>query len=110
MKQLLRWALCASFLVTLAVPFTGIIVHKLASTVFLLLCLAHTVCHRRRLGPRRWALLGGVVLAFASGIVSLVLASLPWVLAAHKVISIGCVFFLAIHIFVCHRTLRRNPT
>ena len=37
---------------------------------------------------------------FGSGVLSLVLEELPLVLALHKVISITCVFFLAIHIFV----------
>lgn len=100
MKRLLHWLLLISFVVTLSVPLTGLIVHKLASAVFLPLCLVHAAVYRRRLGPRRWALLGGVVLAFGSGVLSLVLEELPLVLALHKVISITCVFFLAIHIFV----------
>lgn len=37
MKRLLHWLLLISFVVTLSVPLTGLIVHKLASAVFLLL-------------------------------------------------------------------------
>ena len=50
--------------------------------------------------------LGGVVLAFVSGVLSLVFATLPWVLALHKAVSISCVFFLAIHIFAYRRTFK----
>lgn len=103
MKKLLFWLLAASFILTLLVPFTGLIVHKLASTVFLVLCLVHTVAYRRKLGARRWALLGGVALAFGTGVLSLIFATLPWVLAVHKAVSIACVFFLAIHIFAYRR-------
>ena len=39
--------------------------------------------------------------AFLSGILGLVWEELPWVLAVHKALSMACVFFLAIHIFVC---------
>ena len=41
MKKLLFWSLLVSFVCTLSVPLTGLVVHKLASTVFLLLCLVH---------------------------------------------------------------------
>lgn len=57
MKRLLHWLLLISFVVTLSVPLTGLIVHKLASAAFLLLCLVHAAVYRRRLGPRRWVLL-----------------------------------------------------
>lgn len=100
MKKCLSWLLLASFVITLLVPLTGIIVHKLASTVFLLLCLVHVILYRKKLGAKRWALLGGILLAFGTGVLSLVFAELPLVLALHKAVSITCVFFLAIHIFV----------
>ncbi len=103
MKKLLYWSLLVSFVCTLSVPLTGLVVHKLASTVFLLLCLVHMAVSRKKPGARRWALLGGVLLAFVSGILSLIFAAVPWVLAVHKVVSITCVFFLAIHIFACRR-------
>ena len=87
-------------------PFTGLIVHKLAATAFLLLCLVHIVVCRKKLGVRRWALLGGVMLAFGSGILSLIFAALPWVLALHKAVSMVCVCCLAIHIFAYRRALK----
>ena len=106
MKRVFSLLLAVSLVLTLLVPFTGVVVHKLASTVFLLLCLGHTVASRKKMGPRRWALLGAVVLAFVSGVLSLVFAAIPWVLALHKAISITCGFFLAIHIFAYRRGFR----
>lgn len=101
MKKCLFWLLLISLILTLMVPFTGVVVHKLASTVFLLLCGVHTAAARQTPGPRRWALLALVGAAFLSGVLGLVWEELPWVLAVHKALSMACVFFLAIHIFVC---------
>lgn len=51
MKRIFSLLLAVSFVLTLLVPFTGVVVHKLASTVFLLLCLVHTVASRKK----KWA-------------------------------------------------------
>lgn len=98
--------LLLSFVVTLLAPLTGIMVHKLASTLFLLLCIVHTVLYRKRLKLRGLAMLGLVALAFLSGLFGLIFDEIPLILALHTVISIGCVFALAIHIFVFRRRLR----
>lgn len=65
MKRIFSLLLAVSFVLTLLVPFTGVVVHKLASTVFLLLCLVHTVASRKKMGPRRWVLLGNVGRVFS---------------------------------------------
>ena len=106
MKKLLNIALLLSFAATVMVPLTGIPVHKLASVVFLLLSVVHTVVYRRKLGPRRWLLLATVLISFASGLFGMVLDHIPLVLILHRAISIAMVFFLAIHIFVFHRRIR----
>lgn len=41
MKKVLNYLLAISFIITIMVPITGIIVHKLASTLFLVLALIH---------------------------------------------------------------------
>ena len=105
MKKILNLGLLVSFVVTILVPFTGLIVHKLASVLFLLLCIAHTLVYRKKLGAKRWLLLGLVAASFATGLVGLILEEIPMILTLHRVISIGLVFFLAIHIFVFHRKL-----
>lgn len=100
--------LLISFAVTVMVPLTGIRIHKLASVVFLLLSLIHTVVYRRKLGVKRWLLLATILVSFASGLFGMILDQFPVVLISHRAISIALVFFLAIHIFVFHRKLRKT--
>lgn len=106
MKKLLNFALLISFIVTIMVPLTGVHIHKLASVIFLLLNMVHTVAYRKKLGAKRWLLLGLIVISFASGLFGMILDPFPMVLILHRVISIALVFFLAIHIFVFHKKLR----
>ena len=106
MKNVLNIALLTSFVVTIMVPLTGIHIHKLSSVLFLLLSIIHTVTYRRKLGTKRWLLLGLIIVSFATGLFGLILDQFPFVLILHRVISIAAVFFLAIHIFVFHRKLK----
>ena len=105
MKKALNIALLLSFLVTIMVPLTGVHIHKLASVLFLLLCIVHTIVYRRKLGAKRWLLLCLIVVAFASGLFGMIFDQLPIILILHRCISIALVFFLAIHIFVFHKKL-----
>lgn len=106
MKKLLNLTLLISFAATVMVPLTGIHVHKLASVIFLLLSIVHTVIYRKKLGLKRWLLLGTIVISFATGLFGMILDHLPMVLILHRAISIGLVFFLAIHIFLFHKRFR----
>ena len=106
MKRFLNIALLVSFLVTIMVPLTGIHIHKLASVIFLLLSIVHTVTYRKKLGMKRWLLLGLILISFASGLLGMILDHIPMVLILHRCISIALVFFLAIHIFAYHRRMR----
>lgn len=106
MKRFLNISLLVSFLVTIMVPLTGIHIHKLASVIFLLLSLLHTVTYRKKLGMKRWLLLGLILISFASGLLGMILDHIPMLLILHRCISIALVFFLAIHIFVYHRRIR----
>ena len=106
MKKTLNIALLISFLVTIMVPLTGIAVHKLASVVFLLLSIVHTIVYRRKLGAKRWLMLALIVVSFGTGLFGMILDQFPMVLILHRCISIAVVFFLAIHIFVFHRKLK----
>ena len=105
MKKALNIALLLSFLVTVMVPLTGVHIHKLASVLFLLLCIVHTIVYRRKLGAKRWLLLCLIVVAFASGLFGMIFDQLPIILILHRCFSIALVFFLAIHIFVFHKKL-----
>ena len=108
MKKLLNIALLISFLVTIMVPLTGIHIHKLASVVFLLLSLVHTIAYRKKLGVKRWLLLTTIVVSFATGLFGMILDQFPIILILHRCISIALVFFLAIHIFVYHKKLQQK--
>ena len=106
MKRVLNLVLLVSFLVTIMVPLTGIHIHKLASVIFLLLSIVHTVTYRKKLGMKRWLLLGLILISFASGLLGMILDHVPMILILHRCISIALVFFLAIHIFAYHRRMR----
>ena len=104
--KLLNLLLLVTFAVTNLVPLTGVHIHKMASMLFLLLCLIHTVVCRKKLNRKKYALLGIVILAFVSGLLGMIFDQYPLILALHKVISIASVFTLAVHIFVYHKRLK----
>ena len=105
MTKTLNIALLLSFLVTIMVPLTGVQIHKLASVLFLLLSIVHTIVYRKKLGVKRLLLLALIVISFATGLFGIILDQYPIVLILHRCISIALVFFLAIHIFVFHKKL-----
>lgn len=104
-KSTLNFFLFISFIVTVLAPLTGVHVHKMASTLFLLLTIVHTIAYRRTLGTKKYLLLCTVVIAFASGLLGMIFMQIPGILLLHRAISIVSVFFLAIHIFVNRRYL-----
>lgn len=106
MKRFLNITLLVSFLITIMVPLTGIHIHKLASVLFLLLSIVHTITYRKKLGAKRWVLLALIAVSFATGLFGMILDQFPIILILHCCISIALVFFLAIHIFVFHKKLR----
>lgn len=106
MKKALNIALLISFIITIMVPLTGIHIHKMASVLFLLLNIVHTVTYRKKLGVKRWLLLGLILISFGTGLFGMILDHIPIVLILHRVVSIALVFFLAIHIFVFHKNIR----
>lgn len=106
--RILNLLLLISFVVTMMVPLTGIIVHKMASVCFLLLCLVHTIMYRKKMNGKQLAVLVIIVVAFLSGIFGMIFEEIPMILALHKAVSIVSVFFLAIHIFVYHKKIKNN--
>ena len=108
MKRFLNVALLISFLVTIMVPLTGIHIHKLASVLFLLLSIVHTITYRKKLGAKRWLLVALIVISFVTGLFGMILDQFPIILILHRCISIALVFFLAIHIFVFHKKLQQK--
>ena len=106
MKKILNYGLFISFFFTIMVPLTGVHIHKLASTVFLLLIIVHTCDYRKKLNGKRWGLLLLIVISFATGLFGMILDHIPLVLILHRTISIAIVFFLAIHTYIFHRRLK----
>ena len=106
MKKGLNIALFISFVLTIMVPMTGIHIHKLASTIFLLLSIVHTIIYRKRLGAKKYMLFAMTILSFATGLFGMILDHIPLVLILHRGLSIMVVFFMAIHIFIYHRRIR----
>ena len=105
MKKILNISLFISFVLTIMVPLTGVHVHKLASTLFLLLSVIHTIVYRKKLGTKRWLLMATIIISFLTGLFGMILEQFPIVLLLHRSISIALVFFLAIHIFVFHKKM-----
>lgn len=99
MKKILNIALLITFILTIMVPLTGVHIHKMASTFFLLLSIVHTITYRKKLGAKRWSLFATIIISFATGLFGMILDHISVVLILHRAISIGLVFFLAIHIF-----------
>lgn len=106
--KVVSWLLLISFVITILEPITGLMVHKPASMVFLILCIVHTIMYRKKLDWRKYVILAIVFAAFLTGMFGMILDTVPLVLVLHRVISIGSVFFLAIHIFVFHRRMFRS--
>ena len=105
MKKALNLLLLITFVLTIMVPLTGVHLHKLASTLFLALCFVHTILYRKQLNFKRYLLLALILLAFLSGLFGMILDHIPLLLILHRCISIGVVFFAAIHIFVFHKKI-----
>lgn len=105
--KILNAALMVSFIITVLVPLTGVRIHKLASLLFLLLSLIHTIVYRKRLGAKRFWLLAVVVISFATGLAGMMLYQYPIIMKLHRAVSIAAVFFLAIHIFVYRKKLSK---
>lgn len=87
------------------VPITGIIVHKLASTLFLVLALIHVFLYRKRLDYKYILIIGLTIVSFVLGILGLALVEYPIILTLHRIVSIVLIFLLAIHIYKFHRRI-----
>ncbi|MEO2239613.1 heme transporter CcmB [Dorea sp. YH-dor226] len=97
--------LLISLMLTIAVPVTGIIIHKLAALIFLILCVVHTLVERKYMNRNKYLLLMLVLVDFGSGILGMILKEMRWVLDFHRVISIVSVGVLSIHLFMYHKRM-----
>ena len=50
--KLINRLLLITFIITIMVPLTGIAIHKMASAIFLTLCIIHTVLYRKSMNVK----------------------------------------------------------
>lgn len=105
MKRILDYSLAISFILTIMAPITGIIVHKLATTLFLILALIHVFLYRKRLDLNYILIIVLTILSFVLGILGLIMVEHPIILILHRTVSIVLIILLAIHIYKFHRRL-----
>lgn len=99
MKRVLNYLLAISIIITIMIPITGIIVHKLASTLFLMFALIHVFLYRKRLDLKYILIIVLTILSFVLGILGLIMVEHPIILILHRTISIVLIILLAIHIY-----------
>nr|WP_317398449.1 heme transporter CcmB [uncultured Gemmiger sp.] len=105
-KKLLYGALTLSGLLTVLQPLTGPVVHKLAASVFLLLCVGHMLACRKKLTGTGVALLAVLLAAFITGVPALVQGGTAG--AVHAVLGILCLCAMAAHGFARRRVLKSS--
>ena len=103
MKRVLNYLFAISFILTIMVPITGIIVHKLASTLFLVLALIHVFIYRKRLDLKYILIIVLTILSFV--LLGLIMVEHPIILILHRTVSIVLIILLAIHIYKFNRRL-----
>lgn len=101
-KTIINILLLISFIITLLVPITGIIVHKFSSFVFMILCIVHTLIYYKKINYKKILLLLISVIVFISGILAMFI---PIFVNMHKVLSILYVLFMGGHLFIYHRRI-----
>ena len=105
-KKLMYGALTLSGLVTLMQPLTGSVVHRVAASVFLVLCVAHTIAARQKLTGAGVGLLALLLAAFATGVPALMQGGMAG--AVHGVLGILCLCAMVCHGFVRRRALKKK--
>lgn len=108
MKKIFNILLVVTFIVSIMVPLTGIKIHKISSTLFLIFSLIHIVINRKRLGLKGYLLSCLILITFISGLFGMIIDEYSILVVLHKVLSIVVVFFLAIHIFIHHKKLLKK--
>lgn len=105
MRRVLNYLLAISFVLTIMVPITGVKVHKLCSTLFLVLTMIHFFTYRNRLNYMYYLIITLTIVSFVLGILGLIMVEHPIILTFHRTVSIVLIILLAIHIYKFHRRL-----
>ena len=83
-KKLLYGALALSGLLTVLQPLTGSVVHKMAASIFLVLCVGHMIACRKKLTGAGVGLLVLLLAAFATGVPALMQGGMAGVLTGRN--------------------------
>lgn len=105
MRRVLNYLLAISFVLTIMVPITGVKVHKLCSTLFLVLTMIHFFTYRNRLNYMYYLIITLTIVSFVLGILGLIMVEHPIILILHRTVSIVLIILLAIHIYKFHRRI-----
>lgn len=100
LKNHLNIWLFISLVLTIMVPFTGIYVHKLAATLFLILTIMHIYLNRKKLKAQKYLLLATLFISYISGIFVMIFDEYTFILTIHKVFTILLVIAVAVHILM----------
>ena len=77
----------------IAWPITGVHIHKLASVIFLILCLVHTGVYWKKMNIFRFFVLGLIFEVFLTGLFGMIFKQYPIILSIHTISSIAVVSF-----------------
>lgn len=89
-------------LLTLFVPLTGIHIHKVMGTFFLLFCIIHIIKTRRKFTLSKFYLLILVLVSFITGVFAYIY-DLEIIKSIHTILAILMIAFVGIHIYIYHR-------
>lgn len=107
MRKVCNFLLSISFILTILVSFTGVHVHKLVGTFFLLLCIVHSFQHRNKLNAKRYLLLMLILICFMCGLFGMLFDAYSFLLTLHKILSLIILSLISIHVYVYHKQLKK---
>lgn len=88
MKQTLQVSIFISLLFTIAVPITGIHLHKVGATLFVILSAIYAFTQNNYSKKVIFGFLGFAVLIFVMGLLGMINAHIPALLSVHKALSL----------------------
>ena len=83
----------------------ALIIHKLFSTLLILLMIIHTLVNIKDMNTKRWALFILAILSFVTGMFAMIDSTSTWGSPLHKVVSLLFICGTACHLFVYHKKI-----
>jgi hypothetical protein len=82
-----------------------LMIHKVLSTLLILLIIIHTFVNFKDMNAKRWALFILAILAFVTGIFAMIDSTSSWGSPTHKAVSLLFICGTACHLFVYHKKM-----